>query len=431
MQENDKPSVIDNLIWQNFSVEQNYNIDKEVLSYDQVEFLVYNLPAMNSIMQGILNYVFASEIQLKNSKGDVLSDSETQKILSSKNINGVDFRSLFRDVTRELFEHGAIGIRKIDNHFITLKKNSYDIILKESDEHKFVYLPKIYLIRREKAINRKIRVFNQEETIQDRRFEIDEQGRVISTTKNWLALDDTEFINLTLDNSIVGLSPVEFDKTRTHLTLLLLDYFIHDFKRKGIGTLMFKYNRSTMAQLSKEIATTSGKIFDTSSTNQEFNEKREKSEIQELVNQLATVRFNDSVIYPDAFDEATQLKRDSKPSDYLETLQVWITRFICQIYGVSPQVFHLVESSGNTGKEEIIKTFILHWVIPTRNMLADKFTRILNLVGYDYTIQFKNEEESDYYEYADDLDVLAVYEKLIELGLEDKAEEYLNNNFVR
>lgn len=38
MQENDKPSVIDNLIWQNFSVEQNYNIDKEVLSYDQVEF---------------------------------------------------------------------------------------------------------------------------------------------------------------------------------------------------------------------------------------------------------------------------------------------------------------------------------------------------------------------------------------------------------
>lgn len=65
MQENDKPSVIDNLIWQNFSVEQNYNIDKEVLSYDQVEFLVYNLPAMNSIMQGILNYVFASEIQLK------------------------------------------------------------------------------------------------------------------------------------------------------------------------------------------------------------------------------------------------------------------------------------------------------------------------------------------------------------------------------
>ena len=80
MQENDKSSVIDNLIWQNFSVEQNYNIDKEVLSYDQVEFLVYNLPAMNSIMQGILNYVFASEIQLKNSKGDVLSDSETQKI---------------------------------------------------------------------------------------------------------------------------------------------------------------------------------------------------------------------------------------------------------------------------------------------------------------------------------------------------------------
>ena len=64
-------------------------------------------------------------------------------------------------------------------------------------------------------------------------------------------------------------------------------------------------------------------------------------------------------------------------------------------------------------------------------MLADKFTRIFNLIGYDYTVQFKNEEESDYYEYADDLDVLAVYEKLIELGLEDKAEEYLNNNFVR
>lgn len=431
MLDKDKDVLMTNLISQNFNIEQAYNIDTEVLTYEQVDFLVYNLPALNAILDGIINYIFASELQLKTASGDVLDASKTQEILSAKNINGIDNLTLLQSLTRELFEHGAIGIRKVDDSFITVKKNSYDMILKESDEHRFIYIPELYLIRKEKTLNRKIRIFSKDEEIKDRRFEIDEKGNVVSKTKNWIVLENDEFINLTLDNSIVGLSPFEYDKKRVHLVLLLLDYFIHDFKRNGIGTLMFKYKQSTLAQLADEIATTSGKIFDTSSSNQEHIEEKTKREIQNLVNQLTTVSYGDAVIYTDAFDDAEQLKRDSKPSDYLETLHIWIIRFICQIYGVSPQVFDLVESSGNNSKAEIIKTFILHWVIPKRNMLADKFTKIFHLIGYDYDVEFKNEEIADYYDYEDDLKVLDVYERLKSLGLDEKAEEYLNNNFIR
>lgn len=431
MLDKDKDILMTNLISQNFNIEQAYNIDEEVLTYEQVDFLVYNLPALNAILDGIVNYIFASEIQFKTASGDVLDTEETKRILSDRNVNGIDNLTLLQSLTRELFEHGAVGIRKVENSFVTVKKNSYDLILKESDEYKFIYLPYLFLIRKEKALNRKIRIFSKDEKVRDRRFSFDENGNIVSNTKNWIVLGNDEFINLTLDNSIIGLSPFEFDKKRVHLTLLLLDYFIHDFKRNGVGTLMFKYKQSVMSKLANEVASTSGKIFDSSSTNQEYNEEKAKQEIQNLVNQLTTVSYGDAVIYTDAFDNAEQLKRDSKPSDYLETLHVWIIRFISQIYGISPQVFDLVETSGNNGKDEIIKTFMLHWVIPKRNMLADKFTKIFNLLGYEYNVSFKNEEIADYYDYEDDLKVLDVYERLKSLGLDDKAEDYLNNNFIR
>ena len=431
MLDKDKDVLMTNLISQNFNIEKAYNIDEEVLTYEQVDFLVYNLPALNAILDGVVNYIFASEIQFKKKSGEVLEADETERILSEKNINGIDIRTLLQSITRELFEHGAVGIRKVGNSFVAVKKNSYDLILKESDEHRFIYLPYLYLIRKEKMLNRKIRIFSKDEEVRDRRFSLDENGNIVSNTKNWIVLENDEFINLTLDDSIIGLSPFEYDKKRVHLTLLLLDYFIHDFKRNGVGTLMFKYKQSVMSQLANEIASTSGKIFDTSTTNQEYTEEKTKREIQNLVNQLTTVSYGDAVIYTDAFDEAEQLKRDSKPSDYLETLHIWIIRFISQIYGISPQVFDLVESSGNNGKDEIIKTFVLHWVIPKRNMLADKFTRIFQMLGYEYTVAFKNEEIADYYDYEDDLKVLDVYERLKSLGLDDKAEQYLNNNFIR
>lgn len=429
------------LIKDNIGMPSQLNDMDNTLTYEQVQYLVTNMPGINTILEGIVDYIFAGDMELVKDEDSSIEGETLRDMLDSQNIQGITVMDMFKQLTRELFEQGAVGVRKIpakDVHnghkdsIMIVPKNTYDIIFKESDEIPLVYLPFIYIVRRYHGLNRKFTWVRANNEVVDPRFEIDEKGNIITGDKDAVALTSEDFTNITMDGSFIGVSPFENDKKRTHLILQLLDYFIHDFQRNGVGTLAFKHNESMLAQMRNEAnPSTSAKIFDTSKTNAVFNEEVRENNVKSLADMLSNVEYNDSIIYSDIFSDMEQLTRDSKPSDYLNLLSIHATRFSCQIYGVSPQVFDLDAGTGNIGKDEVIKTFILHKVIPWRDKIAIKLTEVIRLMGYDgYTFRFKNQEIKDYYDYEKDDFISQTFERLYESGYQDEARGYISKHLL-
>lgn len=431
----------DLLIKQNIGVPAGLNSLDETLTYEQVQFLVTNMPGVNSILEGIVDYIFAGEMELVKDEGNTVEGEELKEMLYSQNIQGITVIDMFKQLTRELFEQGSVGVRRIpakDSHngkkdsIMIVPKNTFDIIFREADDIPLVYLPYVYLLKRTHILNRKVRWYRADEQVTDNRFTIDENGNVVTEDKDWVALTTLDFTNITMDGSFIGVSPFENDKKRTLLILQLLDYFIHDFERNGIGTLAFKHNETMLSKmLAEKNPATSAKIFDNTTTNARFSAEQSEKNVTRLAQELAKVEYNDSIIYSDVFSDMQQLTRDSKPSDYLNLLSIHATRFSCQIYGVSPQVFDLDEGTGNIGKDEVIKTFTIHKVIPWREKIATKLTEVIRLMGYvGYTFRFKNNEIKDYYDYEKDDFISSTFTKLREGGLEDESVQYVKKHLV-
>lgn len=417
------------------------NDKDETLTYEQIQFLVTNMPGINTILEGITDYIFAGEMELVKDDTSSIEGETLRQMLYSRNIQGISILDMFKQLTRELFEQGAVGVRKIpsmDVHnghkesIMIIPKNTYDIVFMESEDIPLVYIPKVYILHRYHSLNRKFTWVKNEEELKDARFELDEKGNIISKEKDSVALTSEDFTSITLDGSFIGVSPFENDKKRTHLILQLLDYFIHDFQRNGVGTLAFKHNETMLAKMKQDgQPATSTKIFDSTKTNAVFNEEQRQANIKSLTEMLANVEYNDSIIYSDIFSDMEQLTRDSKPSDYLDLLSIHSTRFSCQIYGVSPQVFDLDAGTGNIGKDEVIKTFILHKVIPWRDKIAIKLTEVIRLMGYDgYTFRFKNTEVKDYYDYEKDSFIARAFKELQEQGYTEEAREYIYKHLL-
>lgn len=436
MKDEDKKDL---LIKQNIGMPAQLNYSDETLTYEQIQFLVTNMPGINTILEGITDYIFAGEMELVKDETSSIEGETLRRMLYSRNLQGISVIDMFKQLTRELFEQGAVGVRKIpamDTHngnkdsIMIVPKNVYDIVFIEDDETPLVYVPYVYILHRVHSLNRKFSWYKNNEEIKDSRFEVDENGNIITKDKDSIALSSDDFTSITLDGSFIGVSPFENDKKRTMLILQLLDYFIHDFQRNGVGTLAFKYNETLLSKMkSDSMPSTSTKIFDSTQTNAVFNEEKRKENIKSLTDTLAKVEYNDSIIYSDVFSDMEQLTRDSKPSDYLNLLSIHSTRFSCQIYGVSPQVFDLDEGTGNIGKDEVIKTFILHKVIPWREKIAVKLTEVIRLMGYDgYTFRFKNNEVKDYYDYEKDSFIAKAFKELHERGLEEEAVNYVKKH---
>ena len=404
----------------------------ETLSYEDVEYLLENLPAVNTIMNGVINYIFASEIELYNKNGDVVDDAVKNAIFNQRNLVGKTMYEQFKLMTYELMTHGAVGIRKVGDNFVSVPKNTYDIIMRENDEHKFVYEAVLFIVNRFNAANRRVQYVEKYGSFKSAEFNIDEFGNIISADDNKILLGREDFINLTIDDSVSGLSIFEYDKKRMLLILTVLDYFYNDFERNGVGTIALKFKESEIDKLIKENKdNTTASIFDRSVTNTRNSKAKREAEVQRLSDKIANLQHDETLIYSDMFDDLKQLNRDSKPSDFLPLLQQYAIKFICQLIGVSPQVFDLEDNTGNVGKDEVVKTFITHKVVPWRKQISDKIEKILHLLGYDYSVGFANEELISYYDYAKDGTILDNMSKMKSLGFSDEEiENYKLKNWV-
>lgn len=435
--EKDKEVLIKDSV--NINVPAQLNVNDSSLSYEQIQYLVNNMPGLNTILEGITDYIFAGEMELVKDDENTIEGETLKTILNSRNIQGVAVIDMFKQLTRELFEQGSVGIRKVKSQYgnnnmssiMIVPTNAFNIIMQEDEEYPLVYVPKLFLINR--YVNSSQKDYWLKSTDKDRiEFIQDKYGNIVSKEKDWIALTSSDFTNITLDGSLIGISPFESDKKRTLLILHLLDYYIHDFKRNGVGTLAFKYNETVLNNLrATNQQTTSTQILDSSSTNAKFNEEKKEKDIKSLAKDLSEVEYNDSIIYSEIFSDMQQLNRDSKPSDYLNLLAIHATRFSCQIYGVSPQVFDLDAGTGNIGKDEVIKTFILHKVIPWRENIAVKLTEVIRLMGYEgYTFRFKNKELVDYHDYEKDEFISRAFVNLTEHGLEEEAKNYIKKHLI-
>lgn len=400
------------LISQSIGINFGNSQAQETLTRKEIDFLVYNIPAVKKVVDGLADYVMYAD----------LVDENLDKLEALSKVQ-------LKEIFKEMLLYGSVGVRKLHDGSVTIvSKNRYDIILKESEEDLFVYKPELFLLNRRRTVSKKLRYFDVDKPITDNRFAIDENGNVIDVTRNWIALGNDEFVNLSVDDTVNGLSVFEYDRKRTHLMLKLLDYFIHDFERNGVGTLVFKYNENLLTRLTEStLPVTEGQIFDNSSTNKRTNIEESKRKVQQLSDELAKVQYDDSIIYSDAFSDFEQLTRDSKPSDFIEMLDDFAYKYITQLFNVNPQVFDF-ETAGNIGKDEVIRDFIIHRVMPMRESFAHSVNEIAKMLGLNKTYRFLEVERDDYKDYEQDKSILDVYAKLIELGKVAEAEAYLERN---
>lgn len=391
--------------------------DNKTLTYEQVDLLSKQLPAFKKVLDGLENYVFSSSI----------ISSEDKDINEYFNF---DITSKLREIFRATLVYGSCGVRQLSKGIDIIPKNRYDIIVTESDTDKFKYEPIIFLLSRYLEIDGETTVFKHRDEVSDSRFSINEKGELIGS-ENWMAFSNEDFLHFSNNETINGTSIFEYDRKRAVLILALYDYYIHDFNRNGIGTIAFKYNESLLSKLaSDELPISTTKIFDESIEFQKNNEEDKQKKIQALSDTLSEIQYEDSIIYSDDFDDLQQIQRDSKPSDFIDFIQQISIDYITQLFNVNPQVFDF-ESAGNIGKEEIIKDFIIHRIIPMREKFESIINRLTCFLGINQTFNFKNEELSDYHNFNDDLLVLSVYEKLIELNKNDEAEKFLQNNLFK
>ena len=172
----------------------------ETLSYEDVEYLLENLPAVNTILNGVINYIFASEIELYNKNGDLIDDEIKDRLFNQRNLVGKTMYEQFKLMTYELLTHGAVGIRKVGDNFVSVPKNTYDIIMRENDEHKFVYEAVLFIVNRFNAANRRVQYVEKYGSFKSAEVNIDKFGNIISKDDNKILLGREDFINLTIDD---------------------------------------------------------------------------------------------------------------------------------------------------------------------------------------------------------------------------------------
>lgn len=138
----DRKTGYELLIKDNIGIPSQLNEMDDTLTYEQVQYLVTNMPGINTILEGIVDYIFAGDMELVKDEDSSIEGETLRDMLDSQNIQGITVMDMFKQLTRELFEQGAVGVRKIPakqthnghkDSIMIVPKNSYDIIFRKSE----------------------------------------------------------------------------------------------------------------------------------------------------------------------------------------------------------------------------------------------------------------------------------------------------------
>lgn len=396
-----------------------------------IEYLALNLPDVNYILTSIVNYMFTNELTTKDREKDKILNS----YLQSLNFNGQRNIDTLKEVAKGYRKYGYYGLLNTGKGLVGVHPKNILACVVDNDKYPVIRQTLTYLIKRD-GLQNKGR-FNG--LWEGTNFDETELLEIIKDPEKYkediMVVSDDEFVCVRLDTSqVFGMSPLLYDRKRIELVLNILERMNYDISRNGIGTIALQAKDTLEEQIEESIESGSsfsgGELLDLSRSAKQDRQKQIIEDMEKFADELSKTEFNDAIVYSGKFQNLEQLERDTKATDFLDYLSMYVSPIICQMFGVPARLFDIGKTVSNIGTHSIIDNAMKNNIIPDREHFIGQCGNVLRkATGLEETLEFASYEFTNSYNYNNDLYILDAYERLLAIDA-DKAKVYLDKNLI-
>lgn len=398
---------------------------------ETIEYLALNLPDVNYILTSIVNYMFTNEITTKDRKKDKILNT----YLQSLNFNGQRNIDTLKEVAKGYRKYGYYGLLNTGEGLVGIHPKNILACVIDNPKFPVVRQTMTYLIKRD-GMHNKGR-FNG--LWEGNNFDEEELLNILKDPDKYkediMVVDDDTFVCVRLDTSqVFGMSPLLYDRKRIELVLNILERMNYDISRNGIGTIALQAKDTLEEQIEESVENGSsfsgGELLDLSRSAKEDRQRQIVEDMNKFAEELSNTEFNDAIVYSGKFQNLKQLERDTKATDFLDYLSMYVSPIICQMFGVPARLFDIGKTVSNIGTHSIIDNAMKNNIIPDREHFIGQCGNVLRkAIGLEETIEFASYEFTSSYNYNNDLYILDAYERLLNIDA-DKAKAYLDKNLI-
>lgn len=401
---------------------------------DTVESLALDLPDVDYILDSIVNYMFTNSMTF----GERELDKKLYDFLYDLNFNGQRNIDVIKACAKGYRKYGYYGLLATKEGLVGIHPK--DIVACVIDYPKKPVLRQTltYLIKsnadyitpyERKTGNPRVATDYSQEDLMEILKDPEKYKHEV------MVVSSDEFACVRLDTSkVFGMSPLLRDRKRVELILNILDRMNYDISRNGIGTIALQAKDTLEEQISESVeqgsAFSGGELIDLGRTAKEERTQKIVEDLDEFAKRLSETEFNDAIVYTGNFQNLEQLERDTKATDFLDYLSMYVPAIVCQMFGVPARLFDLNKTVSNIGTYSIIDNAMKNTIIPMRDhFLGQCMTVISNAVGIKKPVKFESYEFTTNYNYNNDIYILDVYERIKQFDPQ-KAEAYLEKNLI-
>ena len=401
---------------------------------ETIEFLANNLPDVDYILDNIVNYMFTNQL----TTGDRDRDKKLYEYLHKLNFNGQRNIDVLKEVAKGYRKYGYYGLLDTGEGLVGIHPMQIVACVIDYPEKPVLRQVFSYLIKRGPVASAG---FNRVtgNPIKDSDYTEEEILKILKNPKAYekdvMVVTSDEFSCVRLDTSkVFCASPLLRDRKRVELILNILDRMNYDISRNGIGTIALQAKDTLEEQIEESIengsAFTGGELVELSRTANTERQEKIRNDMEKFAKQLSETEFNDAIVYSGLFQNLEQLERDTKATDFLDYLAMYVPSIVCQMLGVPARLFDINKTVSNIGTHSIIDNAMKNNIIPAREHFIGQCLAVLRkATKLDTVIEFASYEFTNNYNYNNDLYILDVYERLKAFDPQ-KAEDYLAKNLI-
>lgn len=366
----DNAIILDEMLSCNVACAGNFKRTIHLYEEDLIDWLYQNLPAIEYVVQHIVNFIFSNGL----TTGDPDQDEKLNDFLYAKNIQGATNYSVLQESIRDTIVYGKSGLRflSVEHGWINIKSKNYAALVAENKEFYGFKNVLGYLVSFDDVKMTDIELENID-------FDVDaleKQGIIVDTVRRVLVLSKSEFVSIrNVPTTEQAVSPLVMDQQRLKLLVMLYERLNYDLEYDGPGRLVVRLKDSYAKGDDNDIGTSD--ILDQSTKGKRSRREKAIQESEELARKLKNSHSDSVIAMSNVFDEKfTHLPRVIKSTDFLDKLEDE-EEIIAQIFSIPPVLLSLGDISGNVSMEKIIDNAMLNSIIPKREKYAVQFSPLL------------------------------------------------------
>ena len=401
---------------------------------EDIERLALDLPDVDYILDNIVNYMFTNYLTTESFE----KDKALRDYLYSLNFNGQRNYDVLKQVAKGYRKYGYYGLLNTGDGLVGVHPKDTLACVIDYPKKPVLRQTLTYLIKNTNTyITPYDRKTGNNRPVND--YSADDIQEILDNPEEYknevLVVTDKEFACVRIDTSqVFCMSPLLKDRKRVELILNILNRMNYDISRNGIGTIALQAKDTLEEQIEESVeqgtSFSSGELLDMGRTAKDERNKKIIEDMNAFAEKLSETEFNDAIVYSGNFQNLEQLERDTKATDFLDYLSMYVPAIICRMFGVPPRLFDSDKTVSNIGTHSIIDNAMKNTIIPMRDHFLGQIVHLLQkATGLKEHIKFDSYEFASSYNYNNDIYILDVYDRLKDID-NDMAEAYLAKNLI-